>query len=131
MTRVEQATRLRQARFDDAGVILEMLADQDLPPARLFSNAGFAFDNGHYDSVVNLYKKWFETVEEPHPGNLNQAAWNLFLSRLDLEQAITIVRAAYALDSGPSVADTLAQLLYVTGAVDEAIEIEQKAHEGG
>jgi hypothetical protein len=42
-------------------------------------------------------------------------------------QAITIARAAYALDSGPSVADTLAQLLYVTGAVGEAIEIEHKA----
>ena len=38
-----------------------------------------------------------------------------------------MARAAYALDSGPSVADTLAQLLYVTGAVDEAIEIEKAA----
>jgi hypothetical protein len=38
-----------------------------------------------------------------------------------------MARAAYALDSGPSVADTLAQLLYVTGAADEAIEIERRA----
>jgi hypothetical protein len=38
-----------------------------------------------------------------------------------------MVSTAYALDSGPSVADTLGQLLYVTGAVDEAVEIEQKA----
>ena len=70
---------------------------------------------------------WFDTVQDPHPGDLNQAAWNLFLSRRDLEQAITIARAAYALDSGPSVADTLAQLLYVVGEVEAAIEIEQKA----
>lgn len=127
MPTTEQAERLRQARFDDAGEILAIMADHDLSPDLLFSNARFAFDNGHYGAAVDLYKKWFETVEEPHPGDLNLAAWNLFLCRRELEQAITIVRAAYALDSGPSVADTLAQLLYITGAVDAAIEIEEKA----
>lgn len=127
MPTTEQAMRLRQARFNDASVILAMTADQDLSSDQLFSNARFAFDNGHYDAAVKLYKEWFETVEEPHPGDLNLAAWNLFLCRRDLEQAIAIVRAAYALDSGPSVADTLAQLLYVTGSIDEAIEIEEKA----
>ena len=127
MPKTEQAERLRQARFDDAGVILEMTDGLDLSPDRLFSNADFAFDNGHYERATRLINTWFATVEDPHPGDLNQAAWNLYLCRRDLEQAITIVRAAYALDSGPSVADTLAQLLYVTGSIDEAIEIEQKA----
>jgi len=127
MPRADQTDRLRQARSDDAGMILEMMAGEDLPPDLLFSNAGFAFDNGHYELAVSLYNSWFDTVQDPHPGNLNQAAWNLFLSRRDLEQALAMARAAYALDSGPSVADTLAQLLYVVGEVDAAIEIEKKA----
>jgi tetratricopeptide (TPR) repeat protein len=127
MPRAEQAERLRQARSADAGMILEMMAGTDLPPDLLFSNADFAFDNGFYDRAADLYKKWFDTVEDPNSGDLNQAAWSLFLSRRDLDQAIAIARAAYALDSGPSVADTLAQLLFVTGSIDEAIEIEQKA----
>jgi tetratricopeptide (TPR) repeat protein len=127
MPRADQADRLRQARTDDAAKILDMMADGDLSPDVLFSNAGFAFDNGFYDRAADLYQKWFDTDEDPHPGDLNQAAWNFFLSRRDLERAIVIARAAYALDSGPSVADTLGQLLYVTGAVDEAVEIEQKA----
>jgi hypothetical protein len=127
MPKTEQAERLRQARSDDAATILEMMAGEEMPPDQLFSNAEFAFDNGHYDLAVDLYKKWFDTVQDPHPGNLNQAAWNLFLCRRELEHAITIARAAYALDSGPSVADTLAQLLYVTGSVDQAVELEQQA----
>ena len=127
MPKTEQAERIRQARSDDAAMILEMTAGLDLPPDLLFANAGFAFDNGLCDLAAGFYNEWFDAVEGPHPGNLNQAAWNLYLCRRDLEQAITIVRAAYALDSGPSVADTLAQLLYVTGSIDEAIEIEQKA----
>jgi tetratricopeptide (TPR) repeat protein len=127
MPRADQAQRLRQARFNDAATILEMNADQDISPDLRLSNAEFAFENGHYDLAADLYTKWFETVQNPHPGNLNQAAWNLFLSRRELERAITIARAAYALDSGPSVADTLAQLLFVTGSVDEAIEIERRA----
>jgi tetratricopeptide (TPR) repeat protein len=129
MPPTEQAERLRQARSDDAGVILAMMADRDLPPDPLFANANFAFDNGHYDLAASLYTKWFNSVAEPHPGDLNLVAWNLFLCRRELEQAITIVRAAYALDSGPSVADTLAQLLYINGSVDEAIEIEERAAE--
>jgi tetratricopeptide (TPR) repeat protein len=127
MPQAEQVERLRQARVDDAAKILEMMSGYDLSPDLLFSNANFAFDNGYYDLAVDLYKQWFDAVEDPHPGNINLAAWNLFLSRRDLEQALIMARAAYALDSGPSVADTLAQLLYITGSVDEAIELEQKA----
>jgi len=123
----EQAERLRQACYDDAGIILEMMSEEGPSPDLLFTNATFAFDNGHYDDAVTLYIQWFDTAEDPHPGNVNLAAWNLFLSRRDLEQAVAMARSAYAHDSGPSVADTLAQLLYVTGAVDEGIEIEKRA----
>jgi tetratricopeptide (TPR) repeat protein len=127
MPKTVQAERLRKACVDDAATILEMTADQDLPPDRLFANAEFAFENGLYDLAADLYTRWFEAVQDPHPGNLNQAAWNLFLSGRDIEQAIAIARAAYALDTGPSVADTLAQLLYVNGEVNKAIEIERRA----
>jgi tetratricopeptide (TPR) repeat protein len=99
----------------------------EMSPDRLFENANFAFDNGHYDHAVDLYLRWFDTAENPHPGDLNLAAWNLFLSRRNLESAIEIARMAYASDSGPGVADTLAQLLYVTGAVEEAVEMERIA----
>jgi hypothetical protein len=128
MPRADQAERLRQARSDDAAMILEMTAGLDLPPDLLFANADFAFDNGLYELATSLYNEWFDTAEDPHPGDLNQAAWNLYLCRRDLVQAITIARAAYALDSGPSVADTLAQLLYVTGAA--AAEAEGEEAEG-
>jgi tetratricopeptide (TPR) repeat protein len=127
MPRADQAERLRLARSDDAEEILDMMSDVNLSPDVMFSNARFAFDNGFYDRAADLYAKWFETVEDPPAGDLNQAAWNLFLSRTDLEQATVIARAAYALDPGPSVADTLARLLYVTGSTEEAIEIEHKA----
>jgi tetratricopeptide (TPR) repeat protein len=127
MPKTMQAELLRKARADDARTILGMMVDHDMPPDRLFSNAEFAFDNGFYDLAADLYTRWFHTVQDPHPGNLNQAAWNLFLARRDVEQAIAIARAAYALDSGPGVADTLAQLLYVTGKVNQAIEIETDA----
>jgi tetratricopeptide (TPR) repeat protein len=127
LPRAEQAERLRQARYDDAGEILEMMAGKDLPPDLFFSNANFAFDNGRYDLAAELYEKWFDAVESPHSGNVNLAAWNLFLCRRDLDKAVAMARFAYSLDKGPGVADTLAQLLYVTGAVDEAIEIEKRA----
>jgi len=127
MPRAEQAQRLRQARTEDAIPILEMMGEEELPQELLFLNAEFAFDNGLYDRAADLYTMWFDTVEDPQPGDLNQTAWNLFLSRRHLEQAIVIARAAYALDPGPSVADTLAQLLYVTASVDDAIELEQQA----
>jgi tetratricopeptide (TPR) repeat protein len=127
MPRSEQFERIRQARIDDAAMILDMTVGRELPPDLLFANAGFAFDNGQYERAAELYIEWFDAVEDPHPGDLNHVAWNLFLARRDLDQAISIARAAYALDSGPSVADTLAQLLYVTGDVEGAIELEQKA----
>ena len=127
MPKTEQAEKLRQARADDAATILGMMSVHDLPPNRLFWNAEFAFDNGHYDLAVGLYERWYKAVQDPFPGDLNQAAWNLCLARRDLEQAIDMARAAYTLDPGPSVADTLAQLLYVTGSRDEAIELEQRA----
>ena len=85
MPKTEQAERLRQARFDDAGVILELRSAGDLTPDQLFSNADFAFDNGHYDLAASLYTAWFDAVEEPSPGDLNHAAWSLFLCRRDLE----------------------------------------------
>jgi len=127
MPHADQAERLRNARADDAVMILGMMAGDELSSHLLFSNANFAFDNGRYDLAVDLYEKWFDKVESPHPGDVNLAAWNLFLCRRDLDQAIAMARFAYSLDNGPGVADTLAQLLYSTGEVEQAIEIERKA----
>lgn len=123
----DQAERLRKARHDDAGRILDMLPESGLPSTILREAADFAHENGHYDVAAELYLGWYETAEVKSPGDLNSVAWSLYLSRRELESAVEMARAAYARDPRPNVADTLAQLLYVTGAVDEAIEVERQA----
>ncbi len=125
-----QASLLRSARADDAGAILAKLGHAGIPQEDLFDTASFAYRNGHYGIAGELYSTWYEkTGADCSSGQLNAAAWNLFLSRTALDSAVSMARQAFAEDSGPGVADTLAQLLYVTGATDEAIEIESKAAE--
>jgi tetratricopeptide (TPR) repeat protein len=126
--RETQASLLRSARTDDASAILSRLGHAGIPKEELFDAASFAYRNGHYDIAGELYSTWYEKIgADCSSGKLNAAAWNLFLSRTSLESAVSMARQAFAEDSGPGVADTLAQLLYVTGATDEAIEIESKA----
>jgi tetratricopeptide (TPR) repeat protein len=128
LERAEQASRLRQARHEDAGRLLELLPAGAIPQEMLTRAADFAFDNGHYEAAVNLYLQWYaDAGDSATPPQLNSIAWNLLLCQRELETAVTMARAAYAGNSEPYIADTLANLLYITGATEEAIEIESKA----
>ncbi len=128
LDRQEQARRLREARHEDAGQLVAMLPEGELDREILRDAGGFAFDNGHYDSAADLYRRWRESSgDDQDPDQLNGVAWNLYLCRKDLDGAVEMARAAYALRVTPGIADTLGQLLYVTGAHDEAIAIETRA----
>jgi tetratricopeptide (TPR) repeat protein len=128
LEREEQAGRLRQARHEDAGRLLELLPADSIPQEMLTRAADFAFENGHYQAAVDIYMQWYaDAGDSATPAQLNSTAWNLLLCRSELETAVTMARAAYAGSTEPHIADTLASLLYTTGATEEAIEIESKA----
>lgn len=129
MEREEQAKSLREARQSDAVLILHIL-EPDLSPDEAYDAAFFAYRNGHYEVAAELYRQW-HLAEDPArtADQLNGAAWSLFLARTELDFAVQMAREAYAEDNSPGVADTLAQLLYVSGATEEAIDIESRAAE--
>jgi thiol-disulfide isomerase/thioredoxin len=124
----DQADRLRQARFDDAADLLEIPDLEKGTREDLLSVADFAFRNGHYDLAADLYVRWFELeAEGAEPEILNDVAWRLYLSNRELVNAIDIAQRSYTLKPDPETADTLARLLYVTGAVEEAVALEERA----
>jgi len=124
----EQADRLRQARFDDAADLLEIPDLEDGPREDLLSVADFAFRNGHYGLAADLYVRWYELVGEvAEPEVLNDVAWRLYLSNQELGTAIDIAQQSFVQRSDPEAADTLARLLYVTGSVEEAVNLEERA----
>jgi thioredoxin-related protein len=124
----DQAAYLRQARHDDAADLLEIPDLDDGGPAILLDVADFAFRNGHYDFAAELYVRWDEdSGGEGDPEVLNDVAWRLYLSGRELETAIDIAQRSLAARAEPETADTLARLLYVTGAVEEAVALEERA----
>jgi hypothetical protein len=124
----DQAELLRQARYEDAADLLEIPDLEGGSAETLLSAADFAFRNGHYDLAAALYLRWDSTNgREAEPKLLNDIAWRLYLSRLELPSAIEIAQRSYAAESDPETADTLARLLYVTGAAKEAINLEELA----
>jgi thioredoxin-related protein len=124
----DQATRLRQARFDDAADLLEIPDLEAGTNENLLSVADFGFRNGHFDLAASLYIRWFEADGEgAEPEILNDVAWRLYLSNRELEKAIEIAQRSYGIKPDPETADTLARLLYVTGAVEEAVALEERA----
>ena len=124
----DQAARLRQARFDDAAELLEIPDLEEGTREDLLSVADFAFRNGHYDLGADLYVRWFELGGGgAEPEILNDVAWRLYLSNQELGKAIDIAQRSFALKPDPESADTLARLLYVTGAVEEAVALEERA----
>jgi thiol-disulfide isomerase/thioredoxin len=60
---------------------------------------------------------------------LNELAWTAFESKLVTEEAIVWARKAVELTKrkDPAILDTLANLLFATGEVDDAIEIQTRA----
>ena len=124
----QQARELRNAKHSDAGTLLAMLPAEEMDAPLLLASARFAAQSGHYETAAGYYRSWYETNgATADPGTLNAIAWDLYLCRRDIELAIDIAKAAYGLDNAHHVADTLARLLYVNGAVDEAIELQTKA----
>jgi thioredoxin-related protein len=127
----EQADRLRAARFEDARVLLEIPDARIDAAGDLFIIGNFAYRSGHYDEAARLYRQWYEKIgAEATPEDLNDVAWRLYLARQELELAIEIAQRAYAASPDPDTTDTLARLLYIEGATDEAIALERKAAEG-
>ena len=124
----DQAVLLRRARYEDAADLLEIPDLEGGSAEALLSAADFAFRNGHYDLAAALYLRWDATNgQEAEPKLLNDIAWRLYLSRLELPSAIDIAQRSYAAEPDPETADTLARLLYVTGSVKEAINLEELA----
>jgi thioredoxin-like negative regulator of GroEL len=124
----DQARKLREARFGDAADLLEIPDLEAATPENLLGVADFAFRNGHYEAAAELYLRWDESDGlEAEPDVLNDVAWRLYLSRLELDAAIDIAQRSYATKPEPETADTLARLLYVTGSVEEAINLEELA----
>ncbi len=125
----EQAERLREARQADARAVLAGLPQPDqLSPEVLLESGRFAVENGLYDRGAKLYAAWYERVgADAAPGDLNAAAWDLYLSRREPELALRMARAAFAAAPTPTVSDTLARILYTRGEVDEAVALEARA----
>jgi len=126
----DQAALLREARYEDAGGLLEIPDLEAAHSDKLLDVAGFAFRNGHFDLAADLYIRWYESEgDSASPDNLNDVAWRLYLAGTELKTAIGIARMAYVATPDPETADTLARLLYVTDSVEEAIVLEQRAAE--
>lgn len=126
----EQATRMRQARLDDAADLLALVDLDTAVGDDLFELAEFAFRGGHYELAANLYRRWFDDPGTAHSAEaLNRAAWQLYLAGLSLDTAVAMSRQAYELDPSADIADTLARVLYINGAAAEAIELERTASE--
>jgi thioredoxin-related protein len=123
-----QAELLRTSRHDDAADLLEIPDLDRGDPPDLLDVADFAFRNGHYDRAANLYLRWYESdPHEAHAEVLNDVAWRLYLSGREIEKAVEIAQRSYSEKPEAETADTLARLLYLTGAVDEAVALEERA----
>jgi len=124
----EQAELLRRARFEDAGSLLTLIDAGSIPEGDLFEIAGFAFANGHFDLAADLYLRWYASQgDEATAGMLNDVAWRLYLSGTELDEATEIARRSYGMKAAPETADTLARLLYVSGSIDQAVDLEVRA----
>jgi len=124
----DQADLLRQARHDDAADLLEIPDLDAASSTKLLDVADFAFRNGHYDLAADLYVRWSESqAEDAQAEVLHDIAWRLYLSGRMLGTAIDIAQRSYKVEPEPETADTLARLLYVTGAVAEAVALEERA----
>ncbi len=126
----DQTTLLREARYEDAAALLEIPDLESVTADDLLHVAGFGFRNGHFDLAAELYLRWYEIAGgAAKPNDLNDVAWRLYLAGTELETTIGIARQAHAATPDPETADTLARLLYVTGSVEEAIALEERAAE--
>jgi tetratricopeptide (TPR) repeat protein len=125
---LEQADLLRRARYEDAGELLELVSLENTPVDELWAIGDFAYHNGHYDTAAVAYEKWFDARGEIADADiLNAAAWQLYLARRSTDAAVEIARRSWETDQSADVADTLARLLYITGEVEEALELQRRA----
>ncbi len=128
--RERAAARLREARRADAGDLLATVSIDEVPPEELFELADFAFQNGQYEAAGAAYERWFGAAgDRAAPGTLNEAAWQLYLSGTALDLAEAMARRAFDDDPNPGITDTLARVIYLRGAREEAIELQRRAVE--
>ena len=126
----EQADLLREARHEDALSLLELADFGSTPAGNLLEVAGFAFRNGHFDTAAELYLRWYAAEVDTASGAvLNDVAWRLYLAGTEYEVATEIAHRAFDRKATPEVADTLARLLYVSGSVEDAVALEERAAE--
>ena len=126
----EQANLMREARYEDASDLLDLIPLDSADVDDLFDLATFAFRGGHYELAAGLYGRWFRETKAPHSAEtLNRAAWQLYLARESLDTGVAMARKAYELDPSADVTDTLARLLYVSGEHMEAVALERMAAE--
>ena len=126
----EQADLLREARHEDALSLLELADFGSTPTGNLLEVAGFAFRNGHFNTAAELYLRWYAEEGETASGAvLNDVAWRLYLAGTEYEVATEIAHRAFDRKATPEVADTLARLLYVSGSVEDAVALEERAAE--
>lgn len=118
---------LREARRADCSELLDTVG-QAQGSKVLLEVADVAMAGGLYDRAAGYLSAWWkEHGAGADAAELNQAAWNLYLMRRELPMALEMAERAHAADPDPSVADTLARLLYVNGQVDRAVEVERDA----
>ncbi len=130
LDRHAQARLLRQARFEDAGDLLSMVQFDEVDHEQLWEIGDFAHRNGHYDLAAEAYGLWYGgRAGVSDASQLNGAAWQLYLSRRTLDTAVEMSRQAWSIQPIANYADTLGRLLYITGAVVEAIEMQRFAAE--
>ncbi len=132
LTPEEIAARIHDARHEDTGVLLDEAGSLDgASPESVMDLAALAFSGGQYQRGAALYQDAIgDDFRVDDPDLLNQAAWNVYLARESvgpeaLQRATAWARKAYDGKQDPSIGDTLAHLLYVTGQQDEAIALEE------
>lgn len=126
--RAEQGAALRAARLADARRLLES-AELDRLGAQALLEAGrFAVANGLYDAAAAAYSRWYrQAADGATVDELNQVAWDLYLTRREPGLAVAVARAAAAEADDPDVTDTLARLLYVSGDEVAALALAERA----
>jgi thiol-disulfide isomerase/thioredoxin len=81
----------------------------------------------HQGQAAEAMKKWGAAAEKDGQA-LNQVAWTAYLQKISPQAAVRWARKAVELtDRDPAVLDTLANLLFAEGNLDEAIELEEEA----
>lgn len=128
MSRSQQGLALREARLEDARRLLGEADLDRLGTDALLEAGRFAMANGLYEAAASVYTRWYdEAAASASVDELNQVAWDLYLTGRSPELAIAVARQAVSRSEDPDIVDTLARLLYVNGQQQQALELAAHA----